>query len=91
MANHKSALKKMRQDEVRRLRNKSYKTRLKNVVKTVETALTAGNKEQAEQAFQEAVPIIDRVASKGVIHKNNAARKKSRLAKQVNALSASQS
>ena len=90
MANHKSAIKKMRQDEVRRLRNKSYKTRFRNVVKDVEAALAAGNKEQAEHAFREAVPIIDRVASKGVIHKNNAARKKSRLAKRINALDASQ-
>lgn len=89
MANHKSAIKKMRQDEVRRLRNKSYKTRVKNVVKDVEAAIQAQDKEVAEKAFHEAVSVIDRVASKGIIHKNNAARKKSRLAKKVNALTAS--
>ena len=89
MANHKSAIKKMRQDEVRRLRNKSYKTRVKNVVKDVEAAIQAQDKEAAEKAFYEAVSVIDRVASKGIIHKNNAARKKSRLAKKVNALTAS--
>ncbi len=80
----------MRQDEERRLRNKSYKTRFKHVVKTVETAIEEGNKELAEQSFQEAVSTIDRVASKGVIHKNKAARKKSRLAKKINALGASE-
>ncbi|MBD3306516.1 30S ribosomal protein S20 [candidate division KSB3 bacterium] len=86
MANHKSAIKKMRQDEERRLRNKMYKTRMKTAVKNVEAALNAQDKEAAKQAFRDAVPVIDRVASKGVIHKNKAARKKSRLAKRVNAL-----
>jgi len=89
MANHKSAIKKMRQDEKRRLRNRAYRTRYKNVVKAVETAINQGNIEAAKEAFQTAVSTIDRIASKGVIHKNKAARKKSRLAKKVNALSAS--
>ncbi len=71
-------------------RNKGYKTRLRNVVKNVEAAVTEGDKEHAEQALKEAVPIIDRVASKGVIHKNTAARKKSRLAKYVNTMGANQ-
>lgn len=88
MANHKSAIKKMRQDEKRRIRNKSYKTRVKSVVKEVETALNDQNREAAEQAFQNAVSVIDRVASKGIIHKNKAARKKSRLAKKIHALGA---
>ncbi len=86
MANHKSAIKKMRQDEVRRIRNKSYKTRVKNVVKAVETAIEAQDREAAEQAFQEAIPTIDRVAGKGIIHKNKAARKKSRLARRIHVL-----
>lgn len=90
MANHKSALKKIRQDQMRYERNKGYKTRLRNVVKNVEAAVTEGDKEHAEQALKEAVPIIDRVASKGVIHKNTAARKKSRLAKYVNTMGANQ-
>jgi small subunit ribosomal protein S20 len=88
MANHKSALKKIRQNEVRRLRNKAYKTRVKNVVKAVETAIDDHNKDAAEKALYNAVSVIDRVASKGVIHKNTAARKKSRLTKRVNALTA---
>ena len=86
MANHNSAIKKMRQDEKRRIRNKSYKTRVKNVVKEVEEALKDQNREAAEQAFQNAVSVLDRVASKGIIHKNKAARKKSRLAKRIHAL-----
>ena len=90
MANHKSAIKKMRQDEKRRIRNKSYKTRVKNVVKEVETALNDQNREAAEQAFQNAVSVIDRVASKGIIHKNKAARKKSRLAKRIHAVGAAE-
>ncbi len=88
MANHKSAIKKMRQDEVRRMRNKAYKTRVKNVFKTVEAAIEAQNREAAEQAFQEAISTIDRVAGKGIIHKNKAARKKSRLAKRIHAIQA---
>jgi small subunit ribosomal protein S20 len=86
MANHKSALKKIRQDEGRRLRNKAYKTRVKHVVKTVESAIEAQNREAAEQAFHEAVSVIDRVAGKGIIHKNKAARQKSRLAKRIHAM-----
>ncbi|PID56035.1 30S ribosomal protein S20 [candidate division KSB3 bacterium] len=86
MANHKSALKKIKQDKIRQMRNKAYKTRLKNVVKNVETALSDANKEAAQAALQEAISTLDRVASKGVIHKNKAARKKSRLTKKVNAL-----
>ena len=89
MANHKSAIKKMRQDEVRRLRNKAYRTRYKNVVKAVEAAIKQRNIDAAKEAFHTAVSIIDRIASKGVIHKNKAARKKSRLAKKVNTLSVS--
>jgi small subunit ribosomal protein S20 len=89
MANHKSAIKKMRQDEVRRLRNKMYRTRLRTVVKSVEVALSEQNADVAKEAFQTAMPVIDKIASKGVIHKNTAARKKSRLAKRINALAAS--
>ena len=88
MANHKSALKKIKQDEVRRMRNKAYKTRLKNVVKAVETAISESNKEAAQTALQEAISTLDRTASKGVIHKNKASRKKSRLTKRVNAIAA---
>ena len=89
MANHKSAVKKIRQDEVRRLRNRAYKTRFKNVIKNVEAALNEKNKELAQKALQEAISIIDRIAGKGIVHKNTAARQKSRLTKKVNALAVS--
>ena len=89
MANHKSAVKKIRQDEVRRLRNRAYKTRFKHVIKHVEAALNEKNKELAQTALQEAISIIDRIAGKGIVHKNTAARQKSRLTKKVNALAVS--
>lgn len=86
MANHKSALKRVRQNERRRLRNKAVKTRVKGVVKDVRLAVDGGDREQADQALSTAVPIIDKAASKGVIHKRSAARKISRLTKHVNKL-----
>ncbi len=89
MANHKSAIKKTRQDEVRRLRNRMYKTRFKNVAKTVEAAVEEQNKDAAKLALQEAISVIDKIVTKGVIHKNTAARKKSRLSHKVNVLLAS--
>ncbi|GAK52035.1 30S ribosomal protein S20 [Candidatus Moduliflexus flocculans] len=89
MANHKSAIKKARQDEVRRLRNRMYKTRFKNAAKKVEAALEEKNKDAAKTALQEAISVMDKIVTKGVVHKNTAARKKSRLSLKVNALVAS--
>jgi small subunit ribosomal protein S20 len=88
LANHKSALKRARQNEVRRIRNKGHKTRVKHVVKEVRTALANNSVEQAEQGLVKAVSVIQKTSSKGVIHKNKAARKISRLASQVNQLKA---
>ena len=84
MANHKSALKRAGQNERRRLRNKAVQTRVKNVVKDVRLAVAqeAGN---AVEQFNAAKSAIDKAAKKGVLHKKTAARKVSRLAKQVNA------
>ncbi len=84
MANHKSALKRARQSEVRRLRNKTYKTKVKNAVKDVKVQIASGSTEQAAESLVNAVSIIQKTSSKGVIHKNKAARKISRLARQVN-------
>ncbi len=84
MANHKSALKRAKQNEVKRLRNKSFKTRIKKTVKEVRTAISANSQEQAQQNLIKAVSIIQKTTSKGIIHKNQAARKISRLARQVN-------
>ncbi|MFO7602022.1 MAG: 30S ribosomal protein S20 [Candidatus Desulfacyla sp.] len=90
MANHASALKRARQNEVKRVRNKSYKTRVKKAVKEVRTAITANSAEQAQQSFREAVSIIQKTASKGVIHKNQASRKVSRLARGIKRLAVSE-
>ena len=88
MANHVSALKRARQSEARRMRNKAVRTIVRNHIKTVRQAIDSGDTEKAREALQAAVPMIDKAASKGVLHKNNAARQVSRLSKQVYALSA---
>ena len=89
MANHKSALKRARQNEVKRVRNKGYKTRVKKAVKEVRTALADDSVDQAKKSLVKTVSIIQKAASKGVIHRNQASRKISRLATQINQLSAS--
>jgi len=90
LANHASALKRARQNEVKRVRNKSYKTRVKKAVKEVRTAIAANSAEQAQQSFREAVSIIQKTASKGVIHKNQASRKVSRLARGIKRVAVSE-
>lgn len=89
MANHPSAWKRIRQNEKRRLRNKFYRTRMKTFIKRVREAVSEKDAEQATVRLQEASRIIAKTASKGVIHKRTAARKISRLTRQVNALRAS--
>ncbi|MGV8075393.1 MAG: 30S ribosomal protein S20 [Syntrophobacteraceae bacterium] len=86
MANHKSAIKRARQSEERRVRNRARKTRMKNVVRSLEEAMTSKSSELARERLQEAISIIDKTAGRGVIHKNTASRKISRLTKKVNAL-----
>lgn len=88
MPNIKSAEKRARQSEKRRLRNASQKSALRTAVKTAETATTVNDVEKAKEALLAATKKLDKAATKGLIHKNAAARKKSRLAKKVNALSA---
>ena len=82
MANHKSALKRTRQNENRRLRNKGVKTRVKSVVK----AVRAGGGDTAAK-LDAAKSIIDKAAKRGIIHKRTAARTISRLAKHTNSVS----
>jgi len=89
LANHKSAIKRAKQNELRRVRNRSRRTRMKHVMKSLEEALTSNNPELAASRLRETVSIIDRTACKGVIHKNHAARKVSRLTQRVNALAPS--
>jgi len=84
MANHKSAIKRDRQSKVRRLRNRIYKSKMKTLVRKVEEALVAGTEEEARAALAKAVPVIQKTASKGSIHKKNASRKVSRLTRRVN-------
>jgi small subunit ribosomal protein S20 len=88
LANHKSAIKRARQNEKRRLRNKSVKTRVKNIVKNVRLAVNEKSKEEALKELNTAQSTIDKAAKKGVIHKRTASRKISRLSKQVNTVSA---
>ena len=84
MANHKSALKRAGQNERRRLRNKAVQTRVKNVVKDVRLAVAEKSEDTAAR-LNAAKAAIDKAAKKGVLHKNTAARKISRLAKAANA------
>jgi small subunit ribosomal protein S20 len=84
LANHKSAIKRARQNEDRRLRNRMTKTQVKNVVKSVRLAVDEKLPEAAA-ALKHAQSIIDKAAKKGTLHKRTAARKISRLTDLVNA------
>ena len=81
MAHHKSAKKRIRQNETRRLRNKAALSEIKTLMKKVRNA---ANKEEAEKVLREAVSKIDKNVSKGRLHKNTAARRKSQLTRFVN-------
>ena len=87
MANIASAKKRARQTVTRRLRNASQRSFLRNQIKKVVLAIQSGNRENAQQAYNDAVPVIDSMTNKGLIHKNKAARHKSRLNQQIHALS----
>ena len=89
MATHKSALKRARQSKIKRLRNLAYKTKAKRTVKEVRFAVSNNSADEARESLVRAVSIIQKTASKGVIHKNRASRKISRLARQVNKLTSS--
>jgi len=84
LAEHKSALKRARQNEKRRLRNKSTKTRVKIIVKGVRLSVSEKSKEEVLSELKTAQSIIDNAAKKGVIHKKTASRKISRLSKLAN-------
>ncbi|MCD6526232.1 MAG: 30S ribosomal protein S20 [Desulfuromonas sp.] len=86
MANHKSAVKRNKQNKVRQTRNIHVRTTMRNMVKNVRLAVAEGNKEAAIAALTIAVPFIDKVSTKGVIHKATASRKIGRLTKLVNTL-----
>ncbi len=88
MANSPQARKRARQGEKRRTHNASLRSLVRTVIKKVDAAVNSGDAEAAKAAYASAVPVIDRMADKGIIHKNKAARHKSRLNAQVKALAA---
>ena len=83
MPNIKSQIKRVRTNENQRMRNKDIKTSLKTDIKKFETAIAAGDAADASEKFSVASRSLDKAASKGVIHKNNAANKKSRMSKSL--------
>ena len=88
MANTKQAKKRVRQAENARQRNASMRSMLRTYIKKVIAAIATGDKKQAQTAMQLAQPVIDRMATKGIIHANKAARHKSRLSAHIKALAA---
>ena len=88
MANSKSAEKRARQATGRRARNVTQRSEVRTSIKRVVTATQGGDKGQATQALKDAMPVIDAMARKGIIHRNKAARHKSRLNKRIKALAA---
>ena len=86
MANKQSAEKRIRVYERRRQRNRPYKSAARTFVRRAETAIAGGDQAAATTAVTDAIKMLDRVASKGVVHKNNAARRKSRLMAKLNRL-----
>jgi len=88
LANHKSAIKRNRQNEKRSARNRGLRTQIKSHTKNVLTAVEEKNVEAAQKSLKEATTVIAKVASKGVLHSRTASRKISGLARKVNQLSA---
>ena len=86
MANNSQALKRARQAEDRRQQNTSQRSMLRTYVKKVVAAIAGGDAEAAKAAYQAAVPVVDRMADKGIIHKNQAARHKRRLNARIRAM-----
>ena len=86
MANIKSAIKRNRQNEKRRNHNRIYRGSARTQVRNARNAIIVGDKEVAVEEVNKAIAKLDRTAAKGIIHKNNAARRKSRLMKQLASL-----
>jgi small subunit ribosomal protein S20 len=88
VANSPQAKKRARQNEKARKHNASLRSMVRTYIKKVVAAIEAGDAAAAQEAFNAAAPVIDRIADKGIIHKNKAARHKSRLNAQIKALAA---
>lgn len=86
MANHQDAIKRNKQNEKRRMRNRHYRSVMRNQIKRVRAAVDSGDKAAAAEELRKAVSVIQRVAAKRVIHKNQAARRCSRLNAAVRAM-----
>ena len=86
MANNSSAKKRARQNDRRRSHNIALRSKARTYVKSVLAAVAEGNREEALSRYATAVPVIDSMANKGIIHKNKAARHKQRLSNQIKAL-----
>ena len=86
MANSPQARKRARQAESHRLRNVAHRSTARTYIKKVVTAIESGDQEAAASALANAQPVIDRMVGKGILHRNNAARHKSRLAAKIRAM-----
>jgi small subunit ribosomal protein S20 len=84
MPNHKSAEKRMRQNEKRRVMNRGNRTKVRTYIKKLRTALDAGKTDEIQRVLPEAISVIDKSVQKGVLHANAAARYKSRLTVRAN-------
>ena len=84
MPNHKSAEKRVRQNEKRRAINRGHRTKVRTYIKRLRAALDSGNGEDVKAVLPDAISVIDKSVQKGVMHKNAAARYKSRLTVQAN-------
>ena len=84
MPNHKSAEKRVRQSEKRRVINRSHRSKVRTYIKKLRTALDSGNNQDVQTALPEVMSVIDKSVQKGVLHKNAAARYKSRLTVRAN-------
>lgn len=88
MPRTKSALRQMRKSEKRRLQNRAARSTLRTAIKKVKAGLEERDAQRAELALLRAIPILDKAAARGIIHKNTAARYKSRLSRQLHTLKA---
>ena len=86
MANIKSQIKRNKQNQKRRMRNRVYRGTARTYVRKAEAAIKVGDAQASQEEVLKAIKALDKAASKGVIHKNNAARRKSRLVKKLNSV-----
>ena len=88
MPNIKSAKKRVKVTETKTLQNKMFRSQMKTEIKKFESAVAEGNRSEADVAYKVAVKAVDQAAAKGLLHKNNAANKKSAFTKALNSLNA---